>query len=186
MIKELFIKNCGEEAFASAFGEIYKEAAKECKDSGVFFLNEEYIISVNQRTNAYARILPHLIEEARHVSENENLKLYAMFLYKAMQKRELYKKNIKHFELPHGYRLFAFLCLIPYIKNTYEYLLEKGIDDDIISATVRQYEECVFIYEKRFDHLGMNKRYFDWLQHYVDCEILNINRLRFEIHTFSE
>ena len=38
-----------------------------------------------------------------------------------------------------------------------------GLDADIILATVRQFEECVFIYERRFDKLGMNNRYFDFL-----------------------
>ena len=51
----------------------------------------------------------------------------------------------------------------------------------MIKATVGQYEECLFVYRERFDHLGMNKRYFDHLQGYVDNKFLNVGRLRFEI-----
>ena len=53
--------------------------------------------------------------------------------------------------------------------------------EDVINATVGQYEECLFVYRERFDRLGMNKRYFDHLQGYVDNKFLNIGRLRFEI-----
>ena len=186
MTDRLFIKNCGENIFREHFASIYEEAVRECNEKGVFFLDSEYILAVNRETNAYPRISELLLREAKRINENAELKNYALFIHKAMKERKLFLGNLKHFMLPEGYELFAFLCLIPMIKNTYETLLGMGIDKDIIDATVKQYEECVFIYERRFDRLGMNKRYFDWLQHYVDCEILNINRLRFEIHTLTE
>ena len=187
MIKNLFISSCGEEIFKRDFSEIYNDALTEYDNDGVFFLSEDYIRTVNEETDSYPRILELLIEEADRIKGKPELATYALFVCKAMKERELYKKNIKHFGLPvEEYPLFAFLCLIPAIRKTYSVLKEKGIDEDIIKATVRQYEECVFIYAKRFDRLGMNKRYFDWLQHYVDCEILNINRLRFEILPLTE
>ena len=186
MIDKLFIQNCGEKIFHEHFSLIYEEAERECEENGVFFLDCEYIQKVNRETDAYPRILHLLLEEAERIEGNLPLKKYALFIYRAMQRREVFLANLKYFMLPEGYELFAFLCLIPMIKNTYETLLKMGIDKDIIDATVKQYEGCVFIYEKRFDRLGMNKRYFDWLQHYVDCEILNINRLRFEIHYLAE
>ena len=187
MINKLFIKNCGEEIFKRDFLSVYEEAQAEFKQNGVFFLYDDYIVKLNEDINAYPRILSNLVEEAEKIRKNPELSLYALFVSKAMKNRELYKKNIAHFALPvDEYPLFAFLCLIPAIKNTYDFLVNKGIDDDIVKATIHQYEECVFIYAKRFDRLGMNKRYFDWLQHYVDCEILNINRLRFEILPLTE
>ena len=186
VIFELFIKNCGEEKFKKSFAALYEEAEMECESRGVFFLAPDYIRKVANETSAYPRIEEHLVREAYRVNESPALKKYALFIYKAMCDRKLFLENIKSFMLPEGYELFAFLCLIPMIRNTYERLTEMGIDADIVNATVRQYEECVFIYQKRYDRLGMNKRYFDWLQHYVDCEILNINRLRFEIHALSE
>ena len=187
MINSFFISNCGEEIFDKYFSQIYREAITEYESSGVYFLSEEYIRAINDECNAYPRILESVIKEAERIRENRELSIYALFISKAMKNRRLYKENIKHFEVPvEEYPLFAFLCLLPAIKNTYLFLSEKGLDGDIVNATVRQYEECVFIYAKRFDRLGMNKRYFDWLQHYVDCEILNINRLRFEILPLTE
>lgn len=186
MISELCIKNLGEDVFSKHFSEIYDDAVREYERCGVFFLRAEYIEEIGRETGAYPRILPLLLSEAERIRENKSLSQYALFLYRAMCKRREFLENIKSFLLPEGVELFGFLCLIPMIKNTYDTLVKMGIDKDITDATLKQFEECVFIYERRFDRLGMNKRYFDWLQHYVDCEILNINRLRFEIHTFSE
>ena len=186
MIKELFIKSLGEKTFRENYSDIYRETVDEYEKDGVFFLSDAYIRSVNDETDAYPRILSLLREEAERIKENPSLAEYALFIHKAMLRRNLFLSDIKHFSLPCGYDFFAFLCLIPAIRNTYRHFLKMGIDADIIKATVGQFEECVFIYSKRFDRLGMNKRYFDWLQHYVDFEILNINRLRFEISILSE
>lgn len=183
----MFIKNLGEDVFKKRFSDLYSRVKTECDADGVFFLSEDYIKAVQEKTDAYPRIISLLTEEAKRIEKDASAKEYALFIFRAMQDRELFLQNIKHFELPvEKYPLFAFLCLIPMIEKTYDTLYGMGIDGDIISATVKQYEDCVFIYERRFDRLGMNKRYFDWLQHYVDCEILNINRLRFEIHRLSE
>ena len=181
-----FIKNCTDAVFQKDFAPLYEQARSEYEKSGVFFLTSEYIVKVNELSGAYPRILANLLLEAERVKKNPELMIYALFIHKAMCRRKLYMENIKSFTLPKEYELFAFLCLIPMIKNTYDTLTAMGIDKDIVDYTVNQYEECVFIYERRYDKLGMNKRYFDWLQHYVDCEILNINRLRFEIHSLSE
>ena len=173
MISDLFIKNLGGETFEKLFSNLYVRVRSECETEGVFFFSEDYIRAVHEKTDAYPRILSLLIEEAKKIEKDASAKEYALFVFRAMQDRALFHKNIKYFELPVGkYPLFAFLCLIPMIENTHKVLSDKELDKDIILATVRQYEECVFIYERRFDRLGMNKRYFDWLQHYVDCEIL--------------
>lgn len=140
----------------------------------------------NEESAAYPRILDLLIEEAKRINKIPVLKLYALFIHKAMLCRELYKKNIESFSLPEGYEFFAFLCLIPTIQNLHHTLTEMGLDKDVILSTVKQYEDCVFLYEQRSGRLGVGKRYFYWLQHYVDCEILNINRLRFEIEYLKE
>ena len=187
MISELFINNCGEKIFEKRFSDLYSRVKTECATEGVFFLSEDYIRSVQEKTDAYPRIFSLLTEEANRIDDDASAKEYALFVFRAMQDRTLFLENIKYFELPvEKYPFFAFLCLVPMIENTHRVLSDMGIDKDIISATVRQYEECVFIYSRRFDRLGMNKKYFDWLQHYVDCEILNINRLRFEIYRLTE
>jgi hypothetical protein len=82
---------------------------------------------------------------------------------------------------PKSSPFLAFLCLVPSIVGTWKDLVARGVPDDVIAATVNQYEECLFVYKERFDDLGLNKRYFDHLQEYVDCSLLNVGRLRYGI-----
>lgn len=186
MTYNLFINNCPDQVFENSFRSVYEKTVGELDANGVFFLKREYIEGVNLKTGAFSRILSLVTSEAEKIEKDKSASLYALFLYNAMQERETFKANIKYFKLPEQYPLFAFLCFIPVINSLYDRLTLMGIDSDIISQTVGQFEECTFIYKKRFDRIGLNKRYFDWLQHYVDLEILNINRLRFEIHALSE
>ena len=126
MIKDLFIKGCGEELFKKDFLSIYEQAVAEHEREGVFFLTEEYIRSVNDEISAYSRILDDILAEAERIRKNPSLMQYALFIHKSMQKRELYKRNISYFSLPvEEYPLFAFLCLIPAIKSTYDFLVKK-------------------------------------------------------------
>ena len=109
MINKLFIKNCGEEIFREHFASVYEEAEREALDKGVFFLHPNYIEAVNRETDAYPRILSLLISEAERIEKNTELKIYALFIHKAMLNREVFLGNLKHFLLPEGYELFAFL-----------------------------------------------------------------------------
>ena len=100
MIKNLFIKNCGEKNFKSDFSKIYETALQQYETEGVYFLEEEYIRSTNEECGACPRILESVLNEAERIKENRELSVYALFIDLAMQNRELYRKNIKHFEVP--------------------------------------------------------------------------------------
>ena len=163
------------------FGKIYEDVKSEYENKGVFFLSEEYLKNAQNKANVCPRTLDLTIAAAKAISEDKIASEYALFVYRAMEDRELFTKHIKSIEFPEKYPFLAFLTLIPSAVATYEYLKEKGIADDVIKATVGQYEECLFVYRERFDKLGMNKRYFDHLQGYVDNKFLNVGRLRFEI-----
>ena len=65
MISDLFIKNLGGETFEKLFSDLYVRVKSECETEGVFFLSEDYIRAVQEKTDAYPRILSLLIEEAK-------------------------------------------------------------------------------------------------------------------------
>lgn len=177
-----FEKSMGMKAIPAVFENIYAKALAEYEKDGVFFLKKDYIVALNEETEAYPTIVNELIAEANIISADREAALYALFVYRAMENRELFLQNIKSFVFPEEkYFFFAFFCIMPSIKSTFDTLNARGIPLDIVKQTVGQYEACVYVYEKRFDRLGFNKRYFDHMQLYVDCKILNIGRLRFEI-----
>ena len=183
---EVFEKELGLSAFPEGFRKIYDAAMAEYDREGVFFLKDEYLQRVLDETEAFSRVVNETFAEAKAIREDENAAKYALFLCRAMEDRELFMDNLKLFDFPERYLFFAFICLIPAAAETYNYLKTKGIPEDVIKKTVGQYEECLFVYRERFDKLGMNKRYFDHLQGYVDNKFLNVDRLRYEIMVNEE
>ena len=176
-----FEKSLGVGAIPTEFNAIYEKAAAEFERAGVFFLKEDYLRDVQAKCNAFPRTLERVLAEAAALREKPQEALYALFLCRAMEDRALFMQHLRHFDFPKSSPFLAFLCLVPSIVGTYEDLTRRGVPDDVVFATVNQYEECLFVYKERFDDLGMNKRYFGHLQGYVDHKFLNVGRLRYEI-----
>ncbi len=178
---ERFEKSLGVGRISTDFQPIYEDALAEFERAGVFFLKEEYLREVQAKCNAFPRTFARVLEEAARVREREDEALYALFLCRAMEHRDLFLRHLSAFDFPKDNPFLAFLCLVPSIVATWEELVRRGVPADVVAATVNQYEECLFVYRERFDELGMNKRYFDHLQGYVDHKFLNVGRLRYEI-----
>ncbi len=176
-----FQKTLGLSVFPEEFIDVFKASMEEYERESVFFLKDDYLQKTLEETGGFSRVVEETFADAKAIREDREAAEYAIFLYRAMEKRQLFMANLELFDFPEKYPFFAFLCLMPAIVNTHKYLTEKGIDRDIVKKTVGQYEECLFVYRERFDRLGMNKRYFDHLQGYVDNKFLNVDRLRYEI-----
>ncbi len=181
-----FIENFNIDTIPDVFKSCYDEACAEIENKGVFFLEKDYIISVQERTSAFGQILDNLISEAEKVKQDKNAALYALFLYKSMLRRSEFISNFSSFKLLSDYPLFAFLCLIPTIENTFNTLKKKDLPQDAIEATMSMYQDCTYYEKCATGKVGLSETYFSWLQRYVDCKILQIDRLRFEIKPFKD
>ena len=166
--------------FPESFTELCASVKKEYEAHGAFFLEEAYLLDVDNRYGAFPRTLDAVLSAAAVLRADGAAAEYALFLVRAMEQRDRFKANIRCARFPEErHPMFAFLCLVPFIGKTREDLVRRGLPADIVAQTVNQYEDCLFVYEKRFGRLGINMRYFNHLQEYVDCEILNVDRLRF-------
>lgn len=103
-----------------------------------------------------------------------------------MLNQETFEKFSFLFDFTEKHPFLPLFCIIPTVENTYKRLCERNVPQDIIQNILCHYEECVFIYQERFHCLGLNKNYFNWLQHYVKCDTLNVERLRFSIGKIQE
>ena len=161
---------------------ILQKTKLEFREQGAFFLEEGYLRELHSRLQVFPRTIDDICADAAAIRNCPEKALYALFVVRAMEQRQLFLDHLPLFTFPEeAHPFFALLCLIPAIPKLYGFLTEREVPEDVIAATLGQFEACVFIYSLRYDRLGLNKRYFDWLQHYVDCEILNIQRLRFEV-----
>ena len=167
------------------FEEIYKSAREEYEDSGVFFLSDEYIIKVNSLYNSLSNCVNDLLVAAKNIKENKELSVFALFVYRAMMNRTLFKSHLAEFNFPNGsgveYDFLPLLILVPTIEELSIKLKKRQIPEDIIGDTLKQYEDCVFLYKEREGIWGLSRGHFNHLQHYIDQKFLNVGRLRFMV-----
>lgn len=181
----LFFDQLGIKAPDRCFEGTFKDAFEEFTRSGVFFLNEAYIEYVNSFEACLSNCLSEVKSAVRRLQNSAELSVYALFLHRAMARREAFMVHIKTFEFPErddaGCRLLPFITILPQIPILFKKLTDRKVPKDIIAATLRQFEDCVYLTQERTGRLGFLKRYFDHMQRYVDEKILNIGRLRFEM-----
>lgn len=170
---------------AGIFEGVLTEALDEYQKHGVFFLEDTYPDHVNAAAGCLSNTLEALKAAAKSLRGNEKLALYALFLHRAMDRRQLFTRHLQSFDFPAGEeaekRLLPFLVLLPRIAELFTKLKARKVPEDIIAASLRQFEDCAFLTRERTGSLGYLKRYFDHMQLYVDEKILNIGRLRFEM-----
>lgn len=164
------------------FSGILQSVRQEYAREGVFFLRDTYLRQLHRDLQLFPRTIDAICQDAAAIRQDPEMALYALFVVRAMEHRQLFWKHLPLFPFPDAEHPFlALLCLIPAIPKIHAFLRQRSLPEDVIHSTLGQFEACVFIYSLRFDRPGLSKRYFDFLQRYVDHEILNINRLRFEI-----
>lgn len=169
------------------YRDLYQRILQEYQLNGAFFLEETYLRDMNDCLNLFPRTIDAICADAAAIRRDPDAARYALFVVRAMEQRNMFLKYLPLFTFPEKtHPLFPLLCLIPSIPGIHSFLKKRNLPEDVIRSTLGQFEDCVFIYSRRFDRLGLSKRYFDWLQHYVDFQILNIGRLRFEIITLSD
>lgn len=169
------------------YRDLVQKAQTEYQYQGAFFLEDAYLRKLNDCLGLFPRTIDAICAGAASLRHDPEAAQYALFVVRAMEDRVGFLKNLPLFTFPEAqHPFFPLLCLIPSIPNIHRFLTARNLPEDVIRSTLGQFEDCVFIYSRRFDRLGLSKRYFDWLQHYVDFQILNIGRLRFEIITLSD
>lgn len=180
-----FFKTLSIQAPDQCFADVLDETFAEYEKSGVYFLEDSYIECVNSCENCLSNCLEETIEAAKMLRGNKELSLYALFLHRAMAQRARFLEHLHTFVFPAGedaaQRFLPFLVLLPEIPKLYTKLKARSVPEDIVAASLRQFEDCLFLTRERTGSLGYLKRYFDHMQGYVDEKILNIGRLRFEM-----
>lgn len=147
--------------------------------TGAQFLKRESLLAFREKTGAFSRHFPQVLAAAESLPDQAAI--YALFLSRAMVDRATFLRLLPQIGIPDGeYPLLGLLAFLPQMGELYDWLRAKGLPEDVVRATVGQFEDCLDLYEERFGRLGMNKRYFDHMQRYVDHKILNVGRLRFE------
>jgi len=95
--------------------------------------------------------------------------------------------NFKEYEAPQGEGLaYDFLHLFPAIPSmpgSVKYMRERGVPEDIVAATMQEYDYCV---EERHKHNAWGRPVFDcarldWMKRLVVNRLIRIGRLKYDL-----
>ena len=164
----------------------YQDACREYEKQGVFFLEENYILFLQEKYNVFPRICSDLILAAKQLSQDRQTALYVLFVYKLMVNAKFFVKYSPIVEFTGKYPLLPLFCILPTIETTYAEYTNRRIPQDVIVATMTAYESRVLSYLEKYGELGLSKGDFDHLLHYVGRIILHIERLVFVIMQIPE
>ena len=183
---DIFEKSLGVLPIPDEFETTFSRVCEEYKEKGTFFLEDAYLARIDEKCDPFPQARVEILQAAAALRADADAALYALFICRAMEDRALFMRHLKHIEFPqNAHPLLAFLTFLPAMEGLFDFLVQKEIPTDVIAATVGQFEACLYVFKERFDYLGMNKRYFDHMQGYVDHKFLNVGRLRYEISTLS-
>lgn len=183
---DIFEKTLGVLPLPDEFEATLLRVREEYNKQGVFFLEDAYLARMEQKCDPFPQAREEILQAAKALRADADAALYALFVCRAMEDRTLFMQRLKCIEFPkNAHPLLAFLTFLPAIEELFDFLVQRKLPADVIAATVGQFEACLYVFKERFDHLGMNKRYFDHMQGYVDHKFLNVGRLRYEISTLS-
>lgn len=156
-------------------------AVEEYEREGVFFLEEDYIRRVMEKTRAFTRVGEELLAAAKQLRADPPAAAYALFVSRAAEAHAALVQGGALQGEPKAHPYLLLLAILPCMDKTFDLLCKRGIPEDVILASLTQFEDCVFLYEERFDRRGFSARYFNHMVEYADGCFLNVGRLRFHL-----
>ena len=101
------------------FCDLEKEVDNEFRKKGAFFLEREYILSLQEELNVFPRIIDDLLSASDRIRNDQEAAKYALLVYRAMEDRESFKKNLPLVDFPEDHSFLPLFCLLPSIRPTY-------------------------------------------------------------------
>jgi len=167
------------------FYEIWEEIKDSYEAHGAYILSDAYILATLEECYTLEAYRSIIVEAAALVRENPAMVLLVCLLEHWV--RRGLNANFKEYEAPQGEGLaYDFLHLFPAIPSmpgSVKYLRERGVPEDIVVATMQEYDYCV---EERCKNKAWGRPVFDharldWMKRLVVNRLIRIGRLNFEL-----
>ena len=147
----------------------------------------EYYIGLHEKYGVFKYHLDVYKSAAEGVGKSEDLSLFFALLLRAMDDRGEIQRDIRALDFPKAkegedplpYNMLPGLALCRSIPSFYEYMISKGVPEDVIHASLRIPEDSVATYMRRHNgEAGFGN--FDWYQLFYDRRLYRIDGLNME------
>lgn len=165
---------------------MYEEMVADGSADSTRIVSEDYIREVSDRYNLFENTLDLVIESGRAIAKNQALLRYVNMMARVYADRPFLKAKggmpiAWKGEPDIAFDFAAMIALLPAMEHAEKVIREHGLPEHMAKRNFRSFEGCINIHVKRFDWPALNATYFNWLQHYIDINIIDFGGFNFEM-----
>ncbi len=165
-----------------SFGTIYEKIRNNYETYATLILSDEYIIKTLSDCFALASFTQEILASAAEVRKNPALRLLVCIMAEWIRHGA---EDIADYEAPHGKgTAFDFLHLFPMIPtmpDTVAHLRERNVPEDIIIATMQEYDFCVDKLLRNTGRPAFDKGRLNWMRRVAKNEMIRIGRFKYDL-----
>ena len=165
----------------SFFG-IYEKIKDTYEPYAALILSEEYIKATLSECFALSAFTQAILASAAEVRKNAAMRLLVCILEKWVRQGA---KDIKDYEAPCGegpaYDFLHLFPMIPTMPDSVAHLRNRNIPEDIIAATMKEYDFCVNMLLDNKGRPAFDIGRLNWVIRVVKNELIRIGRFKYDM-----
>ena len=192
LTRDSILKQLGITEIPELYGKNFDAVMKEYDEQGVWFLTDEFLEKIQADFAMFTDKYEFVKNSIVKVRENELLSRHSLLLYHMINDREKGEiANVTETAVPPSeeeratYEMAAFFAELAFAPKMAEFLRGREVPEDVYRLTIRDvFNGSLLNYNNLFHRDGFEAdRIFRWNQRLIDCTILHIGLLNFEMRT---
>lgn len=165
------------------FNEIYIKSKGCYAQRSSYILSHEYITKT--LTDCYA-LLPYMdtiLAAANKIRENDAMLLLVYLLEQWVKMGGNIDDSSYTPPIGEGieYDFIHLFAAIPTIPDSVEYLRKRGLSEEIIADTMKEYDFCLEFYSRITGRIGFDRGRLWWMRMIIQNKLIKVGRLKFEL-----
>ncbi|MBE5782494.1 MAG: hypothetical protein E7329_04160 [Clostridiales bacterium] len=189
MTKQQMMESMNISALSDEWAAIYEEAVKGWEGQIRIICKKDHLLEIMETYGLFKESRQEILMAAEEILQNKEIALLTCLIDRALLSGNPALYTPGETELPFGKDLaHRFYLLIPIIRRIpaiIERYREICISDEVIFATLQEYETCLEIFRLHNGYTGFDKRYYKWTLRVMNSTLFRIGRFNFEVKTFQ-
>ena len=190
--RESFLKTLGINEMPELYGKNFDAVMQEYNERGVWFLTDEFLTQIQTDFAMFDEKYEFVKKSLEKVRANELLSRHSLLLYHMLADRATGEiANVTETAVPPSederatYEMSAFFAQLAFAPKMAKFFRDREVPEDVLLLTIRDvFDGSLHNYNKLFGRDGFEAdRIFRWNQRLIDCTILHIGILNFEMRT---
>ena len=189
--REAFLKALGIAEMPELYGKEFDAVMNEYDERGVWFLTDEFLDEIQAEFSMFDEKYEFVKDSMAKVRANDLLARHSLLLYHMLDGRARGEIVASAVPVPPSeeervvYEMSAFFAELAFAPKMAKFFRDREVAEDILLLTIRDtFDGSLHNYVKLFKKDGFEaERIFRWNQRLIDCTILHIGLLNFEMRT---